>query len=163
MRALTLTQPWATLVALGVKRCETRGWAAKYRGPIAIHASREIVSTAEISHEFLDAVTRVLADGWNGRPKRTYKGLDGARPDLAALPRSSVLAIAQLQAVVRTEDAASGWSAEEKLFGDWSPGRYAWVLSPAVRSLTKPVPCRGSLGLWTLEPELETAVEEAAW
>lgn len=38
MKALTLYQPWATLVALGVKTIETRSWATKYRGPLAIHA-----------------------------------------------------------------------------------------------------------------------------
>lgn len=35
---LTLHQPWATLIALGAKTVETRGWPTKYRGPIAIHA-----------------------------------------------------------------------------------------------------------------------------
>lgn len=38
MKALTLHQPWATLVALDVKTIETRSWATKHRGPIAIHA-----------------------------------------------------------------------------------------------------------------------------
>lgn len=38
MKALTLHQPWATLVAVGAKQVETRGWATRYRGPIAIHA-----------------------------------------------------------------------------------------------------------------------------
>lgn len=36
---LSLWQPWATLVALGVKSIETRSWSTKYRGPIAIHAA----------------------------------------------------------------------------------------------------------------------------
>lgn len=40
MRALTLHQPWATLVAIGAKRVETRSWATTYRGPVAIHAGR---------------------------------------------------------------------------------------------------------------------------
>lgn len=36
---LTLWQPWASLVAIGAKTIETRGWATPYRGPIAIHAA----------------------------------------------------------------------------------------------------------------------------
>jgi hypothetical protein len=36
---LTLWQPWASLVALGVKSIETRSWSTQYRGPLAIHAS----------------------------------------------------------------------------------------------------------------------------
>ena len=40
MKALTLTQPWATLVAIGAKRIETRSWRTSYRGPLAIHAAK---------------------------------------------------------------------------------------------------------------------------
>ena len=34
MKALTLHQPWASLMAWGVKTIETRGWATAYRGPL---------------------------------------------------------------------------------------------------------------------------------
>ncbi len=40
MKALTLTQPWATLVAIGAKCIETRSWRTSYRGPLAIHAAK---------------------------------------------------------------------------------------------------------------------------
>lgn len=40
MKALSLTQPWATLVAIGAKRLETRSWSTTYRGPLAIHAAK---------------------------------------------------------------------------------------------------------------------------
>ena len=40
MKAITLHQPWASLVALGVKTIETRSWPTKYRGPLAIHAGK---------------------------------------------------------------------------------------------------------------------------
>ncbi len=40
MKALTLTQPWASLVAVGAKRIETRSWETNYRGTIAIHAAK---------------------------------------------------------------------------------------------------------------------------
>ncbi len=40
MRALSLHQPWASLIAEGVKTIETRSWATKYRGPLAIHAAK---------------------------------------------------------------------------------------------------------------------------
>src|SRR6476620_4962366 len=40
MKALTLTQPWATLIASGAKRVETRSWGTSYRGPVAIHAAK---------------------------------------------------------------------------------------------------------------------------
>ena len=40
MKALTLTQPWATLVAISAKKIETRSWCTHYRGPLAIHAAK---------------------------------------------------------------------------------------------------------------------------
>lgn len=39
MKAITIWQPWASLIACGAKKYETRGWPTKYRGPIAIHAA----------------------------------------------------------------------------------------------------------------------------
>ena len=39
MKTLSLIQPWASLIALGEKRIETRSWGTRYRGPLAIHAS----------------------------------------------------------------------------------------------------------------------------
>lgn len=40
MKALSLHQPWASAIALGLKHLETRSWATSYRGPLAIHAAR---------------------------------------------------------------------------------------------------------------------------
>jgi len=41
MKALTLRQPWASLVALGHKRVENRGRNVTHRGPLAIHAGKQ--------------------------------------------------------------------------------------------------------------------------
>lgn len=40
MKALTLRQPWASLVAVGTKWIETRSWSTSYRGRLAVHAGR---------------------------------------------------------------------------------------------------------------------------
>jgi hypothetical protein len=42
MKSITIIQPWATLIALGEKKYETRGWPTKHRGPLAIHAGKKI-------------------------------------------------------------------------------------------------------------------------
>ena len=44
MKALSLWQPWASLIAAGVKKVETRHWPTAYRGPIAIHAAKRLES-----------------------------------------------------------------------------------------------------------------------
>ena len=38
VKVLTLKQPWATLVAEGIKKYEFRSWKIKYRGKVLIHA-----------------------------------------------------------------------------------------------------------------------------
>ena len=40
MKALTICQPYAELIACGEKRVENRTWYAAYRGPLAIHAGK---------------------------------------------------------------------------------------------------------------------------
>lgn len=42
MKVITLKQPWATLVAEGIKKYEFRTWKYKYRGEILIHAGAGI-------------------------------------------------------------------------------------------------------------------------
>ncbi|RZJ91586.1 MAG: ASCH domain-containing protein, partial [Chryseobacterium sp.] len=39
MKSLSIKQPWASLIASGIKDIENRTWATKYRGRIYIHAS----------------------------------------------------------------------------------------------------------------------------
>lgn len=38
MKAITVQQPWAQLIAVGAKAFETRAWKTNYSGPLAIHA-----------------------------------------------------------------------------------------------------------------------------
>lgn len=40
MKALTILQPYAHLIASGQKRVENRDWPTRYRGPLAIHAGK---------------------------------------------------------------------------------------------------------------------------
>lgn len=46
MKVITLKQPWATLVAEGIKQYEFRSWQIKYRGNILIHAGKGIDKNA---------------------------------------------------------------------------------------------------------------------
>lgn len=41
MKAITVIQPWATLLATGKKHIETRSWKTNYRGEILIHAGKK--------------------------------------------------------------------------------------------------------------------------
>ncbi len=40
MKAITISQPFASLIASGEKFVENRTWPTNYRGPLAIHAGK---------------------------------------------------------------------------------------------------------------------------
>lgn len=131
MKALTLHQPWATLIAIGAKHIETRSWSTSYRGPLAIHAS-----TNRQYLRYAAAMAQWAGLLWWRFPK----------PE--ELPLGAVVAIAELVDCVRmTEENIRQIPADELRFGHFAPGRYMWVLNN-VRPLDNPVPARGRQGLW---------------
>jgi hypothetical protein len=75
VKALTICQPYAELIARGQKRVENREWPTRYRGPLLIHAgkSREWLSgetDAELEEEFgriMDRVTPVEPVNGDGK------------------------------------------------------------------------------------------------
>lgn len=146
MKALTLTQPWATLVAIGAKRIETRSWFTSYRGPLAIHAAKGFPKWAR---DFTAEPVCYEAVKVSGPYPMMY----------AAYPTGAVLATCRLVAVKLIVDSrtAIGMCADaprmlpppepEVSFGDYEPGRYAWILED-VRQFPEPIPTKGALGLW---------------
>lgn len=130
MKALSLTQPWAQLVALGGKSWETRDWSAAYRGPLFIHASKAYPPSAR---EFAQ---------WSPA-KEWLRGFGITE----VMPTGCIVAMCRLSEVVRTEDVRESLGPEELAFGDYGDGRFAWRLEDV--DLVYPVvPCRGALGLW---------------
>lgn len=64
MKAITLKQPWATLVAEGLKKYEFRSWKYSYRGEILIHAGKGVDKDALKKFEHLNLsfpVSRIVA------------------------------------------------------------------------------------------------------
>ena len=41
MKALSIQQPWASMIASGIKTIETRVWSTEYRGPLLICATKK--------------------------------------------------------------------------------------------------------------------------
>lgn len=46
MKAITILQPYASLIVAGAKQYETRSWDTPYRGIIAIHAGFQSTRSA---------------------------------------------------------------------------------------------------------------------
>ena len=64
MKVITLKQPWATLIAEGIKEYEFRSWKINYRGEILIHAGKGIDKQAMERFKHLNLsypTSRILA------------------------------------------------------------------------------------------------------
>lgn len=148
MKALTVMEPWAMLMfipnAYGVafKRVETRSWKTSYRGKLAIHASKKMLyksvdfflgMSEEEINRFMDA------------------GIDGDKA-LDELVYGAIIGEVELKDCIPIEKLRSGPydSPYERTFGDWSDGRYGWILSNPIL-YDKPIPATGKLGLWEWE------------
>jgi len=135
LKALSLTQPWATLVQRRAKLLETRSWYTSYRGPLVIHAAKAFPRDCQ-------ELLRIPA---------FYQGC-GCVP-ASALPRGMGLCLCLLKACVKTTELHKlkvmnfTPSADELNFGDFSDGRYAWLLEWQY-DFVEPIPMKGALGLW---------------
>ena len=161
MRAITIYQPWASLIAVRAKKYETRSWQTRYRGKIAIHAAK----TDKYMRDY--DVLSILPEGWAMESNPPYPDLMMAKD----VPLGAVIATAELIGCWRIDSLGRGAlttdyfarlsmcncggdrsittrvSGYELLFGDFEEGRYAWELAN-VQMLPEPMPCRGRQGLW---------------
>jgi len=145
MKAITLWQPWASLIAIGAKRYETRSWKTSYRGPLAIHAAKKpIASTlATLDTDTKEIMKTFLAQDFRG----DFWGW-------AALPVGCIVATCELVDCQPVEDVFHFLykhnMEHETYFGDYSAGRFAWRLDD-VQQLDTPIPVRGEQRLWEWE------------
>lgn len=140
MKVLSLLQPWATLVVTGAKQIETRSWSTAYRGRLLIHASK-------------GKAGEIFADE---PPFKKYL------PGFKQLPFGYIIGSVVLTDVIRigtgvlahtSDEILNALTMEERAFGDYTPGRFAWILKNPV-TFKNPVGARGSLTLWEFDERL---------
>ena len=176
MKAISLWQPWASLIAAGVKPYETRSWAPPREligQPIAIHAAKRIDrGAAEFAEELMygqhETGGFALADKLEASMADTPDELMG-RFGQALMPVGCVVCIARLDAAFQLGDPAKGtampaasvvrritsrqmpecFTVRYDDFGDYAPGRWAWLLTD-VKPLTPPAPAIGRQGIFEL-------------
>jgi activating signal cointegrator 1 len=127
MKALSLTQPWATAVALGLKQWETRSWPTGYRGKLYIHAAKGF-------------------PGW----AKDFARSQPLIPALSELPLGAIVCVCEVTECRQTASLVGELSEQEREWGDYSPGRFAFKLEN-VRAIPRPVLARGALGLWAIQ------------
>ena len=144
MKALTLMQPWASLIAYGLQDVETRSWWSRHLRPgerLAIHAGRTIPDTSDMANE-VEAIEGLYGPDW-----------------INEIERGLVLCTVRYRGVFCVKSVsngeASGYDPVSGLtvsmpttrFGYWTPGRCIWLLSDVER-LDEPELARGRLGIW---------------
>jgi hypothetical protein len=143
MKIITIQQPWAEMVAKGIKCYEARSSETEYRGLIAIHASKESRMKLGECVELYKKIRDLGAD-----PGESLKFRYGC-----------IVAIAELKSIYEIGKSFSG-SQLEKLVGNWTYGRFAWKLENVV-ALPNPIPFRGKQGLMELPADVEAMCREA--
>lgn len=129
IKAISLWQPWASLMALGHKKIEPRSWATRYRGPLYIHAAKKII-------------------GW---PSITIQAVFD---DIAFQP--SDLPLGCLICKVNLVDCIKIFihnrpAYPERIFGDYTPYRFMWITENL--ETFDPIPYRGRQRIFNVSIE----------
>ena len=147
MRGLSLWQPWASMIALGEKRVETRSWAA----PTHVHGTEIAIQSTQRFPREAQAVAMT-----NPAVRRTIE-MHSLWKRAEAFPRGVIVAVVTLVRCRPVEAVVRDLSDTERALGDYTPGRFAWELMH-VRALPEPVVCRGAQGLWRVPADVEVVV-----
>ena len=119
MKALSIQQPWAWLIARGYKDIENRSWPTKMRGPVLIHASKKADYSAVQTHRLKDDILAILAQ----------HGLS-----MDDLPRGGIVGKANIVDCVTNHESK------------WFEGEYGFVLADAEQHGF--ISCKGKLNFF---------------
>ena len=140
MKAITVWQPWAQLLAEGKKHDETRSWRTNYRGEILIHAAK-----SDHSGILLHIPMNELK----------YFQEAGVTSRIDKLPTGAIIGKAILTDCKLIDQAYHDFIKElcpaEFAYGDFTVGRYAWRMEKP-KLFKNPIPVSGKQGLWNWDP-----------
>jgi ASCH domain len=129
IKALTIKQPWASLIIRGGKDIENRDWNSNYRGIVAIHSSAKM---SESDMEDACGLMRGFIPRFSARM---------FRQDKYGFPTGVILGVVEMIGCVRDCDSP------------WFVGDFGFQFRNAV-AFSNPIPCKGSLGFWKLSDDL---------
>jgi hypothetical protein len=132
MKALTICQPYAELIACGEKRVENRTWATSYRGDLLIHAGK--------SRDWLD-----LGTDAKGNEVDRPTGIYISTMDFGAIvANAKLIDCLNVEAIMKgSHDEQYPWlRSHQHVLGPW-----CWVLADVTR-IEPGIPWTGAQGLW---------------
>ena len=142
MKALTICQPYAELIASGDKRVENRTWPTRHRGPLLIHAGK--------SREWLNLGPRGEIEQDPDDQMDRNSGLW-----LSDMVFGAVVAQVDVIDCLQSDDILRGAHDEQYPWiraHSHVQGPWCWVLGN-VRRIEPAVPWRGAQGLFDIDDE----------
>ncbi len=127
MKALTIKEPWASVIINGYKKYEFRSWKTNYRGKILIHTSLNVEKN--MLDRFKD---------YNIKYQPGYIIGEAILTDCILVDSKFNEYLKELNPVVYAKS-----NHVEK---------YAWKLEN-IKKYDKPIPCKGKLGLWNYKED----------
>ncbi len=154
MKALSLWEPWASLIRTGAKTIETRSWPTNYRGKLLLCAGRGGLSKQKLLKllflpEFKKGHLTIAGRSHGGFGGLTSKDLYFGK----------AVAIVELYDCKSTEKCTNDEIGSNRPLGDFSPGRYAWFLH-LIDGRFEPFPVTGRQGLFNVDDELIANMRE---
>lgn len=124
MKALTIYQPYATLLATGAKRFETRSYRTRHRGWTAIHAGKSSAGFVWLP----------MPKAWQILQNYDHKLTDQADAGKIIFPKGAMVGMGYLKwcAPVDYLRAAYLVTDTESEMGDFGSGRWAWCFEPVL-------------------------------
>ncbi len=128
MKALTVKQPWASMISVGAKCVETRTWGTRYRGTIAIHAGKS----------------------WDAYQSQKL----AAEPCLNLFPDpkpilGAIICVATLIECGPADHMLAQYGTEhDEELGNYGPEMWGWALQNVTP--IDPIPCMGAQQLWNV-------------
>ena len=127
MRVLTLKEPFATLISVGIKKTETRSWRTNYRGEIYIHAGIK-----KPNYDYKTEDFKKIADKYN------YDKLGYI-----------ICKCKLVDCIEMTEEYINEMKKNnyiDYICGEYKIGRFAWILEDV--EIIGPILAKGRLGIW---------------
>lgn len=145
MKALSIKQPWASLIAHGIKDIENRTWKTSFRGRIYIHASAKIVD--EIQFNGKQNAELYEAELWN--PDTGFS--EALRVTSAIIGEVDIIDCVINHESIWAESSRFSITPNPLPFGeenDLNKPIYNWVLANAVLYHEPILNVKGKLSFW---------------
>lgn len=154
MKAISIKQPWASLIAHGIKNIENRTWATKYRGKVLIHASGTWFKYPEndgtLGNLFTDAQWEKIRENYD---KNLYSVLE-PKAIIDRLPTSAI--IGEVEIIDCVINHESIWAEKNIIFqeeekNDEKYQIFNWVLANPIFYEKPILNVKGKLSFWEFE------------